>query len=151
MRSSNFSIALIIIAITLFAASSSLAATSAKVRVTATVLPFVSLDAVQHVRTYQINSDDIKRGYVDLPNSMTVKVRTNLNTGVPVVVENSGDFRILISESGRADFMGSMITLNTSDYRPNTQISKTYDSRIVLSADAKDGIYPLIISMAPAI
>ena len=150
MRSSNFSIALII-AITLFAASSSLAATSAKVRVTATVLPFVSLDAVQHVLTYQVNRDDIKRGYVDLPNSMTVKVRTNLNTGVPVVIENSGDFRILVSESGRADFMGSMFTLNTSDYRPNTQISKTYDSRIVLSADAKDGIYPLIISMAPAI
>jgi len=149
MRSSNFSIALIIAI--LLGASSSFAATSAKVHVTATVLPFVSFDAIQHVTTYQVNSDDIKRGYIDLPNSMTVKVRTNLNAGVPVIVENAGVGRVLIRESGRADFVGNTFTLNTADYRPNTQISKNYDSRIVLSADAKDGIYPLIISMAPAI
>lgn len=149
MRLSNFFTTLIIAI--LLSASTSFAATAAKVHVSATVLPFVSFDAVQHVTTYQVKSADIKRGYIDLPNSMTVKVRTNLTTGVSVIVENAGMGRVLIRESGRADFAGNTFTMNTADYRPNTQISKSYDSRILLSADAKDGIYPLIISMAPAI
>jgi hypothetical protein len=127
------------------------AATSANVHVSATVLPFVSFNAIQNVTSYQVNSDDIKRGYIDLPNSMTVNVKTNLNTAVPVIVENSGGDTVLIRESGRANFVGNTFTLNTTYYRPNTLVSKNYDSRIVLSADARDGIYPLIISMAPAI
>jgi hypothetical protein len=131
--------------------SSSFAAMSASVHISATVLPFVSFNAIQHVTTYQVKSDDIKRGYVDLPNSVTVTVRTNLSSGVPVVVENPGGDRVLIRESGRADFVSNTFTVDTAGYRPNTQISKNYDSRIILPADAKDGIYPLIIAMASAI
>lgn len=134
----------------LLGASPSFAATSAKLHVTATVLPFVSFNAIQNVTTYQVNSEDIKRGYIDLPNAVTVNVRTNLNAGIPVMLESLGENRVLISESGRAAFVDSIFTLNTAGYRPNAPISKSYDSRIVLSADAKDGVYPLIISMVPA-
>lgn len=70
-----------------------LAATSARLQVSATVLPFVSFNATQHVTTYQVKSDDLIRGYIDLPNSITVNVRTNLNGGVPVMVDNWGEER----------------------------------------------------------
>jgi hypothetical protein len=109
------------------------------------------MNAIQKVSTYQINSEDIKRGYIDLPNSITVNVRTNLNAGVPVIVENLGTARVLVRESGRLVFEGSTFTLNTADYRPNTPISRNYDSRIVLSGDVKEGNYPLLISITPAI
>ena len=124
---------------------------SAKIHVTATVLPFVSFNAIQHISTYRVNNDDIKRGYIDIPNSMTVNVRTNLNAGVPVILEHPEGGRVLVRENGRADFVANTFTLNTSDYLPNTPVSKNYDFRILLSKDVKDVVYPLSVTMAPAI
>jgi hypothetical protein len=124
---------------------------SAKIHITATVLPFVSFNAIQNIRTYWVDNNDIKRGYIDIPNSVTVNVRTNLNAGVPVIIEHPEGSRVLVRESGRADFVADTFTLNASDYLPNTPIRKNYDFRILLSTDVKDGAYPLIITMAPAI
>jgi hypothetical protein len=129
----------------------SFAGTSAKLQVTATVLPFVKFSAVQHVAAYQVSSDDIKRGYIDLPDSLTVNVSTNVNGGVPVVVENWGSGRLLVKESGTGNFSDSSFTLNTAGYRSNTLVSKNYDSRIVLPANSQEGVYQLTISMMPAI
>lgn len=150
MKHYIFSIALICF-LTVAGASSSFASASARLHVTATVPPFVSFNAVQSVTSYQVNSGDIRRGYVDLPRSMTVRLRTNLSTGVPVLVENSGEGSILVRESGRADFVGNSFTLSTAGYSANAQINKSYDIRILLPSDAKDGTYPLVIAMAPAI
>jgi hypothetical protein len=136
---------------TMLAAIPSIAGTSAKLQVTASVLPFVKFSAVQHVASYTVSSDDIKRGYVDLPDSLTVNVSTNVNGGVPVVVENWGGGRLLVKESGTGNFSDSSFTLNTAGYRPNTLVSKNYDSRVVLPANSQEGIFPLTISMMPAI
>ena len=72
----------------LLAANPTFAATSARLQVSATVLPFVSFNASQHVTAYQVTSDDMKRGYIDLPNAITVNIKTNLNGEVPVIVDN---------------------------------------------------------------
>lgn len=149
MRPRNSSV-IFLMAIILLGTSTSFAATSARVQVTATVLPFVSLNAIQLVKTYQVQQEDIKRGYIDLPNSMSVKVRTNLNADIPVIVENLMG-SVLIRESGRVDFVGNVFHLNIAGNRPYTQISRIYDLRILLSADMIDGVYPLNISMTPAI
>jgi len=140
-----------IVALALSGADPAFAASSATLQVTATVLPFVSFQAVQHVATYRVNGDDIKRGYVDLPASVTVNVRTNIAAGVPVAFESAGDAKILIRESGRGEFADGFFTLDTGNYRPNTPISKRYDFRVLIPSEAKDGTYPLAISMAPTI
>ena len=127
------------------------AATSAQIRVSATILPFVSFNAAQHVTAYQVTGADLKRGYVDLPNAITVNIRTNLNGGVPVIVDNWGGGRVLVKESGTANFSDSTFVLNTAGYRLNSLITKKFDSRIVLPADAQEGVYPFTISMTPAI
>ena len=127
------------------------AATSARLQVTATVLPFVSFNVTQHVTAYQVKSEDLVRGYIDLPNSITVNVKTNLNGGVPVIVDNWGSNRLLVKESGTENFSDSSFTLNTTGFRPNTLISKNFDSRIILPADAQEGVYPLVITMTPTI
>lgn len=149
MKSSNFHATFI--TAMLLCASLCQGATPAKLQVSAAILPFVSFNAVQNVTTYQVNSADIQRGYVDLPNAITIKIRTNLNTGVPVIVENSGNAKVLIKEKGNSGFQGSTFTINAAEYRPNFPFSKNYDSRIILSADAQEGDYPLIISLTPAI
>lgn len=124
---------------------------STQLQVSATVLPFLNFNAAQHVTTYQVRGEDLRRGYVDLSRSMTVNIRTNLNGGVPVVIENWGQGKVLVKESGTANFSDSSFTLNTSGYKTGTMISKNYDSRIILPPDAQEGVYTIAISMTPAI
>jgi hypothetical protein len=127
------------------------AATSAKIHVTANVLPFLTFNATQHVTTYQVRSTDLKRGYVDLPSAITVNIRTNVNSGVPVIVDNWENGKVLVKESGTGSFSDGSFILNVVGYRPGTVISKNFDSRIVLPPDAQEGVYPFTISMMPAI
>ena len=148
----------VLISAIVLSASLCQAAASAKLRVSATVTPFISFNAVQNVSTYQINSDDLKRGYVDLPNSITIRMRTNLNTGVPVLVENSGTSGensgtagVLVKQSGSPSYLGSVFTLRIVDYHPNTPVSINCDSRVVLTVDAQEGNYPLVLSIIPSI
>ena len=127
------------------------AATSAKLQVSATVLPFVSFNAAQRVTVYQVKSEDLIRGYIDLPNSITVNVRTNLSGGVPVMIDNWGQGKVLVKESGTGIFSDGTFNFNTNGFRRNTLISKIFDSRIVLPVDAREGVYTFSISMTPAI
>lgn len=124
---------------------------STRLQVSATVLPFLSFNAAQHVTTYQVHSEDLQKGYVDLSNSMTVNIRTNLNGGVPVVIENWGQGKVLVKESGAGNFSGSPFILDTAGCKTGAMISKNYDSRIILPPDAHEGAYTLAISMTPAI
>ena len=146
----NYCSAPLVIAI-IFFTTICYAAAPAKLHLSATVLPFVSFNAVQNVTSYQIKSEDIQRGYLDLPNAITVKVQTNLKAGVPIIVENFGAAKVLIKESGSPGFAENAFTVRITDSRPNTAIIKSYDSRIVLSSDTKEGSYPLTISITPAI
>ncbi|MFZ3208872.1 MAG: hypothetical protein WA140_08555 [Geobacteraceae bacterium] len=124
---------------------------SARLQVGATVLPFLSFNAAQHVTSYNVRSEDILRGYIDLSHSMTVNIRTNLNGVVPVMIENWGEGKVLVKESGTGNFTDSSFILNTSGNKTGTMISKNYDSRIILPPDAREGVYTLSISMTPAI
>jgi hypothetical protein len=128
-----------------------IAATSARIQVTATVLPYVNFNAAQHVLTYHVNSQDLKRGYVDLPKVITVNLKTNIKGGVPVFVDSFCGGRLMIRESGTGNFKENSFTLDTAGFLPNTMISKNYDSRIMLPADAREGVYSFNITMTPAI
>jgi hypothetical protein len=141
----------IALAVMLFGTCPAFATTSARLHVSATVLPFVNFNASQHVAVYHVNSQDLKRGYVDLPNVITVNLRTNVKNRVPVIVDSLCGGRLLIRESGTGNFQENSFTLDTAAYRPNSLISKNYDSRIVLPADAREGVYTFNITMTPAI
>lgn len=147
MRSSRSIKIMVMFFFAAFLAMPSFATTSAKIHVSATVLPYVNFNAVQNVYTYQVKSEDLQRGYVDLPDSITVNLRTNTQNGVNVMIENSGSGKVLVRERGTADFTESQITLNNAGYRRGEQISKRYDSRIILPVDAQEGTYPFAIAM----
>lgn len=144
-------IILVVCTAALLGGTPSFAATSARIQVIATVLPFVSFNASQHVATYQVRSEDLRRGYVDLPNSLTVTLRTNVGSGVPVIIDNWGSGRVLVRESGTGTFADGTFVVNTAGYRAGAVISKNFDSRVVLQPDAREGVYPLTISLMPTI
>lgn len=134
----------------LTAATSSPAATSARLQVSATVPPFVSFNAVQNVTSYQVHDADIKRGYLDLPNTLTVTLRTNLATAIPVQVEHNAGTDLQLRESGTSVFHGSTFSVANSDRRSTVPVRRNYDSRLILGKGTKEGTYPLVISMFPA-
>jgi hypothetical protein len=123
------------------------ATVSANLHVNATVLPIVNFNAVQRITNYQVRNEDLLKGYIDLPNSITVTLRTNTNGRIPIIIDNWGIGKILIRESGTADFMETFLTVNASEYRTGEPINRNYDLRIVLPAETQEGIYPLNISM----
>lgn len=129
----------------------SFAASSAKLTVSATVLPWINFNASQHVAAYEVRSEDLKKGYVDLPNSITVTLSTNVNREITIMVDNWGIGMIMIKESGTENFSKNSLALNIAGYGSGALISKKIDSRIMLPADAKEGVYPLAISLTPAI
>ena len=135
----------------LLVASSCFATTAANIRVTATVLPYMNFNSTQHGTTYQVRSDDLKRGYVDLPQVMTVTVKTNVNREVTFVVSDWRGSNITVRDLNRVNFDGNSFTLNTADYQPGSAISMTIDSRIVLPADTREGVYPFSIVVTPGI
>ena len=151
MKTAHFYI-LTAIASILFSSAPCLAAgNSTTVRVSATVLPFVSLAASQRVASYQVRSEDLRRGYVDLPDSLMVNFSTNVNGGVPVSIESAGAGSVLVSESGKGSYVANLFTLNTSGRGAGEKISQGLDTRIMLPADAREGTYPLTIAMTPVI
>lgn len=127
------------------------AATSARLHVSATVPPYVSLNATQRITSYQVRSEDLQRGYVDLPGAVTVTVKSNLSGGVPIMVDNGGAGRVLLRESGPGSFAEGSLTLATAGFLPYTVITKNLDSRIMLPADAREGVYPFAISVMSAL
>jgi len=101
----------------ILASNPTYAANFARLQVAATVIPFVSLNATQHVTTtYEIKSEDLIRGHIDPPNSMTVNVKTNLNGGVPVYAYNRGSGRIPVMESGYCLFTDASRTVIWGDW-----------------------------------
>jgi hypothetical protein len=128
------------------------AGTSATLSVGATIKPWMKFTSTQHVATYQVSSEDLKKGYVDLANVITVNLSTNNSAGVRVLVGNGDGGEVLLKESGTAaEFATSSFTMTPSGYRAGTLISKRYDSRIPLPSDARVGTYPLTLTLMPAI
>lgn len=150
MRYSRTVKILMVIILAAFQSLPSVAATSVKVHVSATVLPYVDFRASQNVKSYQVRSEDLQRGYIDLPNAITVNLRTNTQNGVHVMIENLGSGTVLVKESGSAVYAESWLTLDNAGYRRGEPVSKQFDSRIILPPDAQEGTYPFAVAMLSA-
>lgn len=124
---------------------------SANLHVSATIFPRVNLRVNQHIMNYQVHNEDILKGYIDLPSSITVSLKTNTKSRIPLVIDNWEDGKVLVRESGAAGFTGNVFTVDTTGNRTNEPVNRNYDLRIMLPAEAREGIYPLNISVTAAI
>ncbi len=122
---------------------------SAVVRVSATVLPWVKLNASQHITHYKVTSNDITRGYVDLPHSATVRVRSNENRTIGVTVLNEGPERILVKASGTPDYPGAGGAVVIGRPQRGAEIARVLDLRVILPEGTREGTYALSISLNP--
>ena len=125
------------------------ASSSAVIKVSATVLPYMKLHAHQRVALYQVTAVDLERGYVDIPDSATVRIRTNENKTVGVTVSNEGPERILVREAGSAAFHGTDGPLVIGRPQKGIDITRNLDFRLILPKGAKEGLHTLNIAINP--
>ncbi len=122
---------------------------SAVVKVSATVLPWVKLNASQHVTHYTVTADNMTRGYVDLPGAATVRVRSNENRTIGVTLLNEGPERILIKASGTPDYPVAGEAVVIGRPQRGAEIARDLDLRVILPEGTREGTYTLNISLNP--
>lgn len=127
---------------------------SAKVMVTAHVLPRVTLKIIKQSAELVITNADIARGYVDVPSASRIEVKNNNPAGCLIVFEGFGGPMnfvkgVHVKGGGRDVYIESAGWVTQPLAREPVAIDLSY--RFVLAKDAQPGTYawPLNISARP--
>lgn len=147
MRTTRFALIIALLVTLSMAHTACFAAATSTIHVSATVLPWVNFNAEQHVISYRVTDEDLKRGYIDLPASVTVHLKTNVKKQVAIFVQNTGSERIAIRLAGSGRFLEDFVTINSAEYKVGEMISSSMDTRVIFSGESKEGTYTLNIPL----
>ncbi len=133
----------------LYGAEKGLAQASAKVFVTAHVKGYVKVDKIQKISSIQISHDDIRRGYILIPQAVNLSIKSNYPSVFINVEKVSNGF----SESSKVIFENSEIELGSMGgliclKMPGRTINTHLGFKIELSRDAHPGVYELPFSIS---
>lgn len=127
---------------------------SAKVMVTAHILPYVKLKIIKQSAELIITNADIARGYVDAPAASRIEVKNNNPAGCLIVFEGFGGPMnfikgVHVKGGGRDVYIESAGWVTQPFARTSVSIDLSY--RFVLAKGAQPGTYawPLNISARP--
>ena len=110
------------------------------------VLSSHKFNAVQHIETFRVTEDDIRRGYTDLASALTVSYQTDGPETVIVEIGSLGPEQIYIYDAGIMVYMVALL--------PETEkadlTSLALDLRIMLPHQSVAGVYPLNLYVIPS-
>jgi hypothetical protein len=118
-------------------------AASTSVRVTARVLPWLNVSAIPHVSSYRVDAEDIQRGFVDLPNSLSIQLATNLRSDIDLSLSSFGPERVLV---GSANSGSDIIRIEAQ--ASNLPVLHEVDLCVILPSDIEQGNYPLQLNIS---
>jgi hypothetical protein len=142
---------LLALALALLGAQSAAAATTS-VSVSAFIRPTATLSVDAQPGSVIVTADDVRRGYVDLPASSRVRVRTNSPNGYALVLEvESTEFdAVVLEESGqRVEIRGSGFV--DRPFRGRSEVVSELGYRLLLTSATQPGVYawPVAVSAQP--
>lgn len=103
-------------------------------------------NAVQHIETFRVTEDDIRRGYTDLASALTVSYQTDGPEMVIVEIGSLGPEQIYIYDAG---IMAYMVALLPEPEKADPT-SLALDLRIMLPRQSVAGVYPLNFYVIPS-
>lgn len=118
-------------------------AASTSIRVSARILPWLDVSAIPRIASYQVDADAIRRGFIDLPNALSIRLATNLRSEIDLNLISFGPGQVLVADGGR---QGSEL-LRIPALAGNQPVTRELDLRVILSSDMKEGSYPLQLSV----
>lgn len=147
--------AILVTAVGLIGTGVTAAAASQPLNVTANVLKQASMRVLAQPAAVVVTTADIRRGYVDAPDSVHLSIRSNSAEGYVLDFAGEGDFirRIQVTGLGSEVQMGpagGLVPQSGAMSRPvNTSVLLTF--RFILSDVAKPGTYrwPMRLSAWP--
>lgn len=117
-----------------------LAGAETTIQVSAQVLPWLSAEVIQQISAYRVSSDDLKRGYIDLPAALLFRFRSNSSDRIGLRLDSLGPEQVLIKES---DGIGAHLQRQLLSSTSTSPREERLDVRILLPGSFVPGIYPL--------
>jgi hypothetical protein len=111
-----------------------------------TVFSSHKFNAVQHIETFRVTEDDIRRGYADLAAALTVSYQTDGPETVIVEIGSLGPEQIYFYDAGIMVYMVALLP-ETEKADPT---SLALDLRIMLPSQSVAGVYPLSFYVIPS-
>jgi hypothetical protein len=119
-------------------------ATSTSVRVSARILPWLNVTATPLISSYRVDAEAIQRGFIDLPNSLSIQLSTNMRSDIDLSLESFGPERIVV---GNGINSGSDM-IRIAPIASNTPITRAVDLRVILPQGIAQGDYPLQMNLS---
>lgn len=119
-------------------------AASTSVRVAARILPWLNVSATALISSYRVDAEAIARGFIDLPNSLSIQLSSNLRSDVDLSLESFGPERIVVGNG--TDSGTDMIRIET--LASNTPITRSVNLRVILPQGIEQGDYPLQLNVS---
>ena len=102
------------------------------------------MSATPRIASYQVDAVAIKRGFIDLPNALSLRLATNLRSEIDLNLSSFGPGQVLVANGAH---QGSDL-LRIPALAGNQPIIRELDLRVILSSDMKEGNYPLQLSVS---
>jgi len=119
-------------------------AASTSVRVSARILPWLNVTATPLISSYRVDAEAIQRGFIDLPNSLSIQLSTNLRSDIDLSLESFGPERIVI---GNGTYSGSDM-IRFAALASNMPTTRAVDLRVILPQGIAQGDYPLQLNVS---
>lgn len=136
------------LAVAILAGQPAFAATSS-VEVSAFIRATASCSVDLQPGSVRVSADDVRRGYVDLPASSRVRVRTNSSNGYMLVLEvESSEFdAVVLEESGeRVEIRGTGFV--ERPFRGRAEVVSELGYRLLLNPATQPGVYAWPVSLS---
>lgn len=127
------------------------AQTSAQLRVTATVLPYVAVRMVSHPGQVEVTKEDVARGFLEAV-PLGVRIHSNTRDAFALVFERHGEHFSAVSIEGAGSRL-QVVSRSAITWRPDAlHNALDFRVRLQLAPDLAPGRYrwPLQFSIAPA-
>ncbi len=116
---------------------------NAHIQISATIRPWLKFSAQQHVQSYQVSAEDLRKGFVDLPRALSIHLQTNISHPIIFRILESNGQKLSVSETGMVfpkNIVNKYVLNNAAAVK---KIDKILDVRILLSKGTIIGLYPL--------
>ncbi len=119
-------------------------AASTSIRVSARILPWLNVTATPLISSYRVDAEAIQRGFIDLPNSLSIQLSTNLRSDIDLSLESFGPERVVV---GNGTSSGSDM-IRFAALASNVPTTRAVDLRVILPQGIEKGDYPLQLNVS---
>jgi hypothetical protein len=104
----------------------------------------LNVTATPLISSYRVDAEAIQRGFIDLPNSLSIQLSTNLRSEIDLSLESFGPERVVV---GNGSNSGSDM-IRFAALASTMPTTRAVDLRVILPQGIAQGDYPLQLNVS---